>query len=269
MLDTGELTSLIAQAEANTPRSLQEAMGPSEAGEPCTRRLAYKMLHVTPCRERDIPWAAIQGTALHAWMAAVFQAENTKLGRERYLIEHRVTPATPHDIRTMSLPSDLSGSCDLFDRDTGTAHDWKLTSPRRLQHYINHGPGQVYRIQGHLYGRGLTNAGETVRTVSVVFLPRAASLSGLHVWSEPYDPRIAEQALERLASIRDALFALEPNKHAGRWGLFPTAPETCRFCPWLKPGSRYLATGCPGHPDADIVRTAPEQLIAQAERKTA
>lgn len=262
-LDADDITAMIGYAAANAPRSLQEALGPSEAGEPCTRRLAYKMMHVPPAAaKRDVPWAAIQGTAVHAWLTEVFQAENTRLGRERYLTERRVRPATDEDLRTLTLPSDLAGSCDLFDRDTGTVTDWKLTSPARLKEYVSHGPGPLYRTQGHLYGRGMVNAGEQVHRVSVVFLPRAASLSGLHVWSEPYDPQVAEQALRRLADIRDALFALEPGNHTGRWALFPSSPESCRFCPWLKPGSRYLAAACPGHPDAAAVTASPESLIA-------
>src|SRR5258708_7059039 len=107
--DADHIISLIGFAAANAPRSLQEALGPSEAGEPCTRRLAYKMMYTPPAAaERDVPWAAIQGTALHAWMAEVFRAENIKLGRERYLVERRVTPVTGEDLRTLTLPSDLS-----------------------------------------------------------------------------------------------------------------------------------------------------------------
>lgn len=263
MLTADDIADLISYAAATAPRSLQEAIGPSEAGEPCTRRLAYKIAHVRPAAiERDVPWAAIQGTAVHAWMAGLFTAENERLGRERYLIERRVRPSTDDELRDLALPSDLSGSCDLFDRDTGTVTDWKLTSPSRLKHYKAHGPGEMYRTQGHLYGRGMANAGEKVRRVSVVFLPRASSLNGLYVWSEPYDEGIAVKALQRLAAIRESLFALQPDVFTGRWALFPAAPNTCRFCPWLKPGSRHLATGCPGHPDnADVARSA-ESLIA-------
>jgi hypothetical protein len=264
-MEADRVAGLIGVAAANAPRSLQQAMGPSEAGEPCTRRLAYKMLHMPhAAAERDVPWAAIQGTAVHAWMADVFRGENKRLGRERYLVEHRVRPASDEDLRTLTLPSDLSGSCDLFDRDTGTVTDWKLTSPTRLKEYVRHGPGDLYRIQGHLYGRGMASAGEDVRHVSVVFLPRTASLASMHTWSEPYDPAVAESALRRLAGIRDALFALDPEKFPGMWELFPASPQTCRFCPWLKPGSRYLAAGCPGHPDAAIVTGGVESLIAEA-----
>jgi hypothetical protein len=255
--------ALIKQAAANHPRSRQVDMGPSEAGDDCTRRLAYKMLdwHKPDGRDLD-PWAAVQGVAVHAWLAEVFRAENERLGRERYLIEQRVTPVTEADAAQLGLPGNLAGSCDLFDRDTGLVTDWKLTSPDRLRHYVANGPGRKFRAQAHLYGRGLAGAGEHVRAVSIVFLPRAVFLDGLHVWSEPYDPAVAEAAFRRLAAIRGALIALDPEANPGRWGLFPTAPGSCRHCPWLVPGSRYLARGCPGHLDAASPAASAESLIA-------
>jgi hypothetical protein len=254
--------ALIKQAAAAAPRSQQVDMGPSEAGEPCTRRLAYKMLDWHKPGDRDLdPWAAVQGVAVHAWLADVFRAENERLGRERYLVEQRVQPVTETDAR-LGLPGWLAGSCDLFDRDTGTVTDWKLTSPHRLRYYAEAGPGQKYRTQAHLYGRGLVNAGERVTNVSIVFLPRATFLDGLHVWSEPYDPAVAGAAFRRLAAIRDALIALDPEANPGRWGLLPTAPGSCRHCPWLVPGSRYLARGCPGHLDEASPASSAESLIA-------
>src|SRR5690606_35141761 len=59
---------------ANQPsRSVQRRIGPSEVGNPCTRALAYK-LHDWPETpgDRD-PWASVQGTAVHAWMADLFE----------------------------------------------------------------------------------------------------------------------------------------------------------------------------------------------------
>ena len=254
--------ALIRRAAAAVPRSQQADLGPSEAGEPCARRLAYKILDWHKPGDRNLdPWAAVQGVAVHAWLAEMFRGENERLGRERYLVEQRVTPVTGADAK-LGLPGWLTGCADLFDRDSSTVTDWKLTSPDRLHHYAEKGPGRKYRTQAHLYGRGLVNAGEHVTTVSIVFLPRATFLDGLHVWTEPYDPAIAEAAFKRLAAIRGALIALDPERYPGRWGLFPTAPQSCRFCPWLKPGSRYLATGCPGHLDAATSAESIKSLIA-------
>lgn len=256
------IAALIRRTADAAPRSQQVTLGPSEAGEPCPRKLAYKLLD-WPKAGRDFdPWAAVQGVAVHAWLADAFRAENERLGRDRYLIEQPVQPIGDADLARFGIPGNLAGSCDLFDRDTGTVTDWKLTSPERLRTYAASGPGPKYQAQAHLYGRGLANAGEHVTTVSIVFLPRATTLPGLRIWSEPYDPAAAEAALSRLAAIRDTLTALDPEQHPGRWGFFPTAPGSCRFCPWLKPGSRYLATGCPGHLDTAGPATSAESLIA-------
>ena len=88
------VAELIQRTAAAAPRSLQVEMGPSEAGEPCTRRLAYKIMDWRkPGRDLD-PWAAVQGVAVHAWLADAFRAENERLGRVRYLVEQRVQPVS-------------------------------------------------------------------------------------------------------------------------------------------------------------------------------
>lgn len=248
---------MIERAAASAPRSLQAELGPSEAGEPCTRRLAYKMLDWPKARAID-PWAAVQGTAVHAWLADAFRAENERLGRDRYLVEQRVEPLTRD---TSPVPGVLAGSCDLFDRDTGIVTDWKLTSTARLRHYAASGPGAKFRVQAHLYGLGLQWTGEDVRTVAIVFLPRATELDGIHVWSEPFDPQVAAAAVDRLAAIRDAITALDPETYPDRWELLPPDFGSCRHCPWLRPGSRQMADGCPGRLDDTTVASV-QSLIA-------
>jgi len=256
------VAEVIARAAAAAPRSRQVELGPSEAGEPCTRRIAYKLADWhRPGRSMDA-WAAVQGVAVHAWIAEAFRAENLRLGRERYLIERRVQPLTDEAARRAGLPGGLAGSCDLFDRDEGLVVDWKHIGPGRLAKYTAEGPGRQYTAQAHLYGLGMAAAGEDVRDVSVVFLPRATSMAGVHIWRERYDLAVAAAAVARLTAIRDAVIALDPEQYPGRWGLFPTDPESCRFCPWLKPGSRYLARGCPGHLGAATPAAPIESLIA-------
>src|SRR5262249_28272716 len=66
-----DVIQAVKYAAANAPRSLQAAPGPSELGTPCTRRLAYKTADWDPKPNSDTdPWASVQGTAVHAWMAA-------------------------------------------------------------------------------------------------------------------------------------------------------------------------------------------------------
>ena len=228
----------VKHAAATAPRSQQAAVGPSELGTPCTRRLGYKTLDWDPKPNKDTdPWASTIGTAVHAWMADAYTTENTRLGYQRYLIEQRVP-----------LPGLANGgSCDLYDRATGTVIDWKVTSLDRIRKYRTNGPGQQYTWQAHLYGLGMQIAGEDVRDVAIVFLPRGGRIDGLHVWAQPYDPATAITALKRYETIRAFHLTVNPETHPGRWALLPTADAYCTYCPWFLPGSTDLGKGCPGH----------------------
>lgn len=227
----------VKRAAASAPRSLQAAVGPSQLGTPCKRRLGYMAVDYEPKPNHDTdPWASVIGTATHAWMAETYAAENRRLGRERYLIERRV-----------HLPGGVSGSSDLFDRDTGGNLDWKITGLPRLKEYRKNGPGQQYRVQAHLYGFGMQLAGETVKDVVIVFLPRGGRLDMLHVWSEPYDPQVAVEALKRYQTIRDFHATVDPIANPERWQLLPTGDAYCTYCPFYLPGSADLSQGCPGH----------------------
>lgn len=233
----------IIDADANSARSRQTAIGPSEVGEPCERQLSYKMLgHPESNTNRD-PIAAIIGTGFHMWMAEKFEARQTTLadGTPRYRIEERVT------VRDSPIPArHLAGSADLFDRLSAVNNDWKLVGVSSLDKYRRQGPGEKYRIQAHLYGLGQENAGQAPKRVAVTFIARHHELK-VHVWSEPYDPAIAEAALARLDRIHQRVLDLNPEANPQNWTQIPTPQKpNCRFCPWLKPGSTDLAIGCPG-----------------------
>ncbi len=75
---TPELQNVIRHAAANAPRSLQSALGPSEVGLPCRRRLAYRLLDwldEKPNPDSD-PLPSTMGTAYHAWLAEAFERAN-------------------------------------------------------------------------------------------------------------------------------------------------------------------------------------------------
>ncbi len=237
---TSHVTAVMHAAMKAHPRSQQAAPGPSELGTPCTRRLAYKIMDWARPNDDLDGWLATIGTSVHAWQAEVFQHADE--GREpwdpqcRYLVEHRV-----------HLPGGITGSCDLYDRELATVLDWKVSSLDRIRKYRTSGPGQQYRVQAHLYALGLQAAGETPRHVAICFLPRSGLLSGLYVWTEPYDPQIAADALGRYQATRTALIELDPETHPDRWALFPTANAHCNWCPYHLPQSTDLGKGCPGH----------------------
>lgn len=237
------IRDLIIDTAHNAPRSLQKRIGPSEVGEPCVRKLAYKIHDWPVVNTGQDPWASIIGTAVHAWMADLFEQRNTPLpdGRLRYKIEERVMVR-----QGPTEAGDLAGSSDLYDRLTGTVWDWKCTGITSLNKYRRHGPGPQYRTQAHLYGLGQENAGETPQRVAICFLPRHHQLTP-HVWSEPYDRQQALTALARLDTIHQLIGQLDPEQHPDRWSLIPTDTDAkCAWCPWFQPGSTDLSAGCPG-----------------------
>lgn len=239
------ITDTIKHAAATAPRSLQIAPGPSELGTPCTRRLGYKVLDWDPKPNSDTdPWAAIIGTSVHTWMAETWSQANLNLNYERYLIEHKV-----------DLPEGISGSCDLYDRLTGTVIDWKVTSPANITKYRKNGPGEQYRTQAHLYALGMQLAAGQPAHVAIVFLPRGGRIDGMHIWTEPYDPHIAVKAIRRYDAMRQFHYTVDPERHPERWALLPTRDAHCTWCPWFLPGSADLSQGCPGHQPA----TAPSK----------
>lgn len=247
------VAELITDAALNSPRSLQTRIGPSEVGDPCERKLTYKMYDWPPAAKDSDPIASVLGTGFHAWMEEAFTARNTD---GRYKIEERVTVRpgfTEH--------STLEGSSDLYDRVTGTVFDWKLTGTSSLDSYRRKGPGAQYRTQAHLYGLGQENAGEHPKRVAIVFVARYHELR-VHVWTEAYQRQVALDALDRLDRIRQRIYDLDPEAHPERWSQIPTSEDAkCRFCPWMKPGSTDLSVGCPGVMKPST-RTGFESLIA-------
>lgn len=248
-----QIAQFIIDADRNSARSLQRSLGPSEAGEPCRRQLTYKLLGVPESNSERDPIAAIIGTGFHMWMAEAFQKRQTVMpdGVPRYRIEERVT-----------VRDGMTGTADLYDRLAALNNDWKLVGASSLDRYRRQGPGPKYRVQGHLYGLGQENAGFKPIRVAITFIGRHHELQ-VHVWSEPYDRQIALDALARLDRIQQEADDLDLAANPDNWALIPIADDpTCRWCPWLLPGSDDLAQGCPGKPDPNAGASF-EALIAK------
>jgi hypothetical protein len=225
-----EIRSAINGAAANSPRSKQKSIGPSEVGTPCIRRIGYRLLDVESVNQADT-WLATIGTAVHAWLAATYEAANQALGRERYLVEQRV-----------QVDESLGGSVDIYDVDRRLVLDWKVVGDTSLKRYKSKGPGDQYETQVQLYGKGFANAGHPVEHVGIAFLPRGGSLRGLHIWTAPYDEEKAKTALQRLEIARTVTATAGIEALA----LLPAVESFCNFCPFFLPASTNLRVGCPG-----------------------
>jgi hypothetical protein len=265
-----ELIGLIAEGIANHPRSQQKRLGPSEVGEPCARKLAYKVTETPEARQMPPAWRPTVGTAVHDWLEEKIAEANMRYrqdnGASRFLLEQRIDAGPCAGGR-------LTGSCDLYDRVTATVWDWKIIGPssyKRTRADINTGRGskRVYQVQNHIYGVGWTNRGLPVDYVGNIFLPSAGELTEALHWYEPFNPQIAHDAMRRvdrihaltttlglpgaLAMTNGALAAVGAGQFADPSGD-PSAPaiatdtDSCRFCPWLREATHTdLASGCPG-----------------------
>lgn len=202
-----DVLGIIEAAMLNQPRSLQKRIGPSEIGNPCDRCLAHKLGGTQESSE--VAWLPYIGTAVHEALEGVFlRHELTRANLAmppRFLVENRVTVGQIGDI-------DITGSTDLFDVHTGTVIDWKIVGTTTLKSVRAHGAKPQYRKQAHLYGKGWEDAGYTVKSVLVWFMPRnAISLRQGRTWQEPYDRTVAEAALEHANNLNTAIatFGLE------------------------------------------------------------
>jgi hypothetical protein len=245
-----ELLHVIATQIDAHPRSAQTRIGPSEVGTPCARKLAYKLAGTPETNIRSAAWRPTVGTACHSWLEQACVAWNASHSIERFYLEQRVTVGTIGGV-------EIIGSCDCYDRITATVIDWKVVGPTALKKYRRQSdPGQQYRTQAHLYGRGYVAAGLPVDQVAVMFLPQSGELSDAYYWTEPYDEQVALDGLSRADGIATLVAALS---RAAPIAL-PAVDSNCSYCPWLQRGSTDITTGCPGGDSGGLAVAAPASL---------
>jgi hypothetical protein len=230
-----ELIGYVSNAISNHPRSQQTRIGPSEIGMPCTRRLAHKLAGTVEVNERDAAWRPTVGTAVHSWLEQALQAVNDTLTYDRFYLEERLSVGTIGGV-------EITGSCDCYDRVTATSIDWKIVGPTALKKYRKDGPGEQYRAQAHLYGRGWQRAGNPIDHVAVMFLPSNGELHDAHYWTEPYSEQVALDALARANTVADLVQVAGSAAAA----VLPITDAHCRFCPYFQVGATDLTVACPG-----------------------
>lgn len=226
------IARIIRGSDSNKPRSKQVSIGPSEVGEPCLRKLAYKLIQVQKVNTFSDPWPAISGTAIHEWLATAFGETD----EGNWLTEHRVT-ARPG----------LSGTVDLFDIDNGIVIDHKCVGATSMKARKTDGPTRQQLVQLMIYGYGLEQQGHKVNKVALAFYPLGGMLSGLHVWLGDYDEQLALEAMARIDDLITLLTAADVEENPENWQLIPAEPSrNCNFCPWYSPEATDLTKGCAG-----------------------
>lgn len=227
-----ELGEIITKAGIYAPRSKQVAIGPSEIGHECVRRLAYKLLDWEKVNEsQGGNWVAQVGTAIHAHLADIF-------GKiEGFEVETRVT-----------IRAGLTGTIDLYDSKRGIVMDWKTTGFKGLQERRSQGATTQQLTQVMLYGYGKKQTGAEVNQVALIYLPTSGQLDEMHIELHPYDEEMALGALQRMDNILSMLAGVDPENNPAHWNLIPKSPsKLCSYCPYFLPFSDDVSRACDGN----------------------
>jgi hypothetical protein len=216
-------------------RSHQKLVGPSGLGTPCPKKLAYLLAQAVAAPRPESQWRQTVGTAVHSWVEDKF----IKYGRGKWLTERKVTVG---ELVTTNGTTVIQGTADLFYIPKGTVVDVKVPGPQSIKDKRKDGPGQGYRVQGHLYGLGYQNEGYEVRAVAVAALPSAGEFRERLWMEEPFNPAIAEAALRRASKI---LQAIEDNGLEHTLNRLPAVDDFCRRCPFASPSPQKGRPTCP------------------------
>lgn len=237
-----ELIDIIKWADRNSARSKQRRIGPSEMGDPCDRRIGYRVAEVEEVNDRFDPWAAIVGTSIHTWLEHGIDAWVRHHNSRSWITE---TPVT--------LDGFIKGRSDLFYVDEATVIDHKGAGPSVMRKIIKEGPPPGYIVQVQLYAYGYEQLGREVKKVALAFYPRAGWLKDMYVWTSDYDRDVAIRSLDRVGEIAQKVMNLDilTEGHGHRWEQIRATPsDSCGFCPWYtadRDAERGAdSAGCPG-----------------------
>lgn len=226
-----ELMQVITDAGRYSPRSRQVSIGPSELGEECTRKLAYKLLdwekvNVTASGS----WAAQIGTAIHAYLEQIFS------GDEKYQTETRV-----------EIRAGLKGTVDLFHNERNMVIDWKTKSPNGVKEKRSQGASKKEIIQVMTYAYGKVKEGIKVDYVGLVYLPTGGQISDMYIELHQYNEKYVTDALERIDKVYELLSTIDVEANPAMWAHIPAEPSRmCMYCPYFKPFSNDPSVACPG-----------------------
>jgi hypothetical protein len=135
------------------------------------------------------------GTAIHAAIEDAITTLDPE-GKD-YLVESEVAYG------------DLKAHVDLFIPATGAVIDWKTSKIKNLSFF----PSVQQRWQVQVYGYLISKSGKgKVNTVSLVAIARDGDEKDVKVHTEPYDEKVALEALSWLANVKAMETIPEPEK---------------------------------------------------------
>lgn len=195
-----------------------------------------------PDENEKTPIAPLLGTAFH------LLCEKRSRDMER---EAEVLVEQPVHVGDVGGYGPIKGTLDRFDIEAGEVMDWKLVSLKKRDAFKrlyrksqrdgfdaiveDYGAAQFlqYYIQLCLYGKGMEDLGYDVGTITLLLLPRDATVhvieSELTALSMPYDRDLAIYALGRAGLIYE-----KARKSNELITTLDSAPE-CFYCSKYRP----------------------------------
>jgi PD-(D/E)XK nuclease superfamily len=196
------LLATLAGQETNRPRSLQRAVGPSSIGD-CKRKVFHILTETPRTNISTEKLASMMGTFIHDGIARAFNRDDPF--RLNTLIEERISGLG------------ITGNVDLFLIPEGIVIDWKTVTKSGLSKF----PTSRQRWQVMVYGAILIDMGYTVNEVALVAIARDGSSDNIKIHQEPYDPKMAQDALDWLSELQDLVFNQgvipEPDPTKNQW----------------------------------------------------
>jgi hypothetical protein len=184
------LVKALHEKENSRPRSNQVQIGPSELGG-CRRKVWYRLNNQPETNDAELKLAAIMGTAIHSAIESAFAGNNSIL------------------LETTVEYNGMKAHVDAYLPDTGDVIDWKTVKAKNLNFF----PSLQQRWQVQVYGYLIDKSGVgKPKTVNLVAIPRDGDERDIKVHSEPYDEKIAVEALDWLAAIKDSAEAPAPER---------------------------------------------------------
>jgi CRISPR/Cas system-associated exonuclease Cas4 (RecB family) len=184
------LIKALHEKENTRPRSTQVQIGPSELGG-CRRKVWYRLNNQPETNETELKLASIMGTAIHGAIEEALKKNPDLL------------------IETSVEYNGMKAHVDLFIPETGDVVDWKTTKYKNLSYF----PSQQQRWQVQTYGYLIEKSGKgKVRNVNLVAIARDGDERDIKVHSEPYDEKVALEALNWLEAIKASDVAPEPER---------------------------------------------------------
>jgi len=188
------LLQVLRDKDAGRARSKQTQVGPSELGG-CRRKVWYRLNDQPETNDNELKLSAIMGTAIHAEIEKAITIVDPK--GEKYWVETSVEY------------NGMKAHIDLYIPETGDVIDWKTVKVKNLSYF----PSLQQRWQVQVYGYLLDKSGKgKPRTVNLVAIARDGDERDVKVHSEPYDPKLAEDALNWLSAIKESADAPEPER---------------------------------------------------------